>query len=79
MSFIAALLPLFLLTQQPPVTVIPVANDAPTKAKSYNWMERHEQVVDRVNKGNVGLLMIGDSITHGTWTSGGSDTSLGRR
>mgnify|MGYP002640175882 CR=1 FL=1 len=28
------------------------------------WMPRHEEVVKRVAKGNVDLLMIGDSITH---------------
>lgn len=29
------------------------------------WMPRHQEVLDRVAKGDVGLLMIGDSITHG--------------
>lgn len=28
------------------------------------WMPRHEQILERVAKGNVDLLMIGDSITH---------------
>lgn len=34
------------------------------------WMPRHQFVVDRVRQGNVDLLMIGDSITHGWETSG---------
>ncbi len=29
------------------------------------WKERHEANVAQMEKGNVGLLMIGDSITHG--------------
>jgi len=29
------------------------------------WMPRHQGVLDREAKGNVDLLMIGDSITHG--------------
>jgi len=29
------------------------------------WMPRHQGVLEREAKGNVGLLMIGDSITHG--------------
>ena len=28
------------------------------------WLERHESMNERVRKGNVGLIMIGDSITH---------------
>jgi len=28
------------------------------------WMPRHEQILKRMAKGNVDLLMIGDSITH---------------
>ena len=35
------------------------------------WTERHEQMNDRVQKGNVELLMIGDSITH-AWETAGS-------
>ena len=37
------------------------------------WMPRHQAVVDRVKQGNVDLLMIGDSITHG-WE--GSDKQM---
>ncbi len=66
MRFLLALsLPFLLALQQPPVTVVPAINEGPTKAKDYNWLQRHEQVVERVKKGDVDLLMIGDSITHG--------------
>lgn len=51
--------------QQPlPTTVIPAIDEAPTKAHSYDWMARHNAVVDRVKQGNVDLIMVGDSITH---------------
>lgn len=35
-----------------------------------NWMKRHESFNERVKKGNVDLLMIGDSITQG-WEGAG--------
>ena len=47
-----------------PETVIPAIDEAPIKAHSYDWMERHNAVVDRVKQGNVDLVLIGDSITH---------------
>jgi beta-glucosidase len=50
---------------QQPVTVIPAIDEGPTKAGSYDWMGRHNDVVNRVKKGNVHLIFIGDSITHG--------------
>ena len=34
------------------------------------WMPRHEQVLERVAQGNVDLIMVGDSITHGWENSG---------
>jgi beta-glucosidase len=34
------------------------------------WGPRHEQVLERVKQGNVDLIMIGDSITHG-WDEAG--------
>jgi beta-glucosidase len=34
------------------------------------WGPRHQAVLDRVAKGNVDLLMVGDSITHG-WEGAG--------
>ena len=48
-----------------PDSVIPAVDDAPTKAGSYNWMDRHNSVVNRVKQGNVDLILVGDSITHG--------------
>ena len=36
------------------------------------WMQRHESFNARVEKGNVDLLMIGDSITHG-WEGSGRE------
>ncbi len=36
------------------------------------WMPRHEEKVALVKQGNVDLLMIGDSITHG-WESSGKE------
>jgi acetyl esterase/lipase/lysophospholipase L1-like esterase len=41
----------------PTVTPRPHYNDA-------GWMQRHQAMNDRVKKGNVDLLFIGDSITH---------------
>ncbi|HPR83543.1 MAG TPA: platelet-activating factor acetylhydrolase IB subunit [Pontiellaceae bacterium] len=37
------------------------------------WMPRHQAVLDRISQGNVDLLMIGDSITHG-WEKSGKAT-----
>jgi beta-glucosidase len=34
------------------------------------WMPRHEAVLERIKQGNVDILMIGDSITHGWEKSG---------
>jgi beta-glucosidase len=36
------------------------------------WGARHEAILERAAKGDVGLLMIGDSITHG-WEGGGKE------
>lgn len=36
------------------------------------WMPRHEQVLERIRQGNVDLIMLGDSITHG-WEKNGKD------
>ena len=54
---------------------ISVAQDKPNDAvvpvpKDANWLKRHESFNERVKKGNVDLLLIGDSITHG-WESSG--------
>jgi len=44
-------------------TVTPVARDG-------DWMKRHESMSARVAQGNVDLVLIGDSLTHG-WERGG--------
>jgi beta-glucosidase len=36
------------------------------------WQARHKSMNERVKKGNVDLLLIGDSITHG-WEGGGKE------
>lgn len=36
------------------------------------WMPRHKEKLARIQQGNVDLLMIGDSITHG-WEDAGKD------
>lgn len=50
---------------KPNDAIVPVPRDA-------NWMKRHESFNERIKKGNVDLLLIGDSITHG-WESSGKD------
>ena len=42
------------------------------KASNQGWMDRHEKMNARVKEGNVDLLMIGDSITHG-WEGSGKE------
>ncbi len=42
----------------------------PAPRDNEGWMKRHESMNARVAQGNVDLLMIGDSITHG-WEGGG--------
>jgi lysophospholipase L1-like esterase len=42
----------------------------PVPRNDKNWMARHEKMNARVKQGNVDLIMIGDSITHG-WEGGG--------
>ncbi|MBL8067577.1 MAG: GDSL family lipase [Armatimonadetes bacterium] len=45
---------------------VPVENEAPTKAGSYDWMARHHEVLDLIKTGqNFEFALIGDSITHG--------------
>ncbi len=36
------------------------------------WMPRHQGVLERIQKGNVNLIFIGDSITHG-WDKKGQE------
>ena len=37
------------------------------------WQDRHAAILDRVKQGNVGIILIGDSITHG-WETDGKET-----
>lgn len=53
------------LGSHPAVTPVLKTNDS--------WTSRHQAILDRVAKGNVDLLMIGDSITHG-WEGSGKET-----
>ncbi|MBI5092325.1 MAG: DUF1080 domain-containing protein [Candidatus Hydrogenedentes bacterium] len=65
------------------IAAIPAfAADAPAKPASPTtpvprtqdwWQARHASMNARVKQGNVDLLFIGDSITHG-WEGGGKDT-----
>ncbi len=45
----------------------------PEPRKDEDWVKRHESMNARVAQGNVDLIMIGDSITHG-WEGGGKAT-----
>ena len=49
-----------------PATVVPVPRD------NKNWQDRQASFNARVQQGNVDLLFIGDSITHG-WEGGGKE------
>jgi len=48
-----------------PSTVVPVPRDG-------GWLNRHQSFNERVKKGNVDLLLIGDSITQG-WEGAGKE------
>ena len=52
--------------QGPPWSITPVP-----RAEAW-WQQRHESMNARVKQGNVDLLLIGDSITHG-WEGAGKD------
>ena len=66
----------FLLTLILATTLIaaePKRHSAVVAAHRHSWWTlRHEAVKERVAKGDVDLLMIGDSITHG-WDGGGKE------
>ncbi len=66
----------FLLTLILATTLIaaePKRHSAVVAAHCHSWWTlRHEAVKERVKKGDVGLLMIGDSITH-SWEGGGKE------
>ena len=55
--------PMLVAQDKPNDAVVPVPRDT-------GWMKRHEGFNERVKKGNVDLLLIGDSITHG-WEGSG--------
>ena len=44
----------------------------PVPRNDNGWMARHHSFNDRVKQGNVDMLFIGDSITHG-WEGGGKE------
>jgi beta-glucosidase len=44
----------------------------PVPREDNGWMARHQSMNDRVKQGNVDLLFIGDSITHG-WEGAGKE------
>ena len=48
------------------------ASTKPVPRNEPSWQARHKSMNERVKKGNVDLLMIGDSITHG-WEGGGKE------
>ena len=48
------------------------ASTKPVPKNEAWWQARHKLMNERVKKGNVDLLMIGDSITHG-WEGGGKE------
>jgi len=52
---------------QPPSSVIPAPRE------EGDWMARHNAMNERVKKGNVDLIFIGDSLTQG-WEGPGKDT-----
>jgi len=51
-----------------------LANDAvnPVPRSDQWWMQRHQSMNDQVKQGNVDLIFIGDSITHG-WEGAGKE------
>jgi len=51
----------------------PLATVTPIPRKDAWWQKRHESMNARVKQGNVGMLLIGDSITHG-WEGAGKET-----
>ena len=60
------------VAQVAPVAELHSAVNPVPKAENKGWMARHEKMNARVKEGNVDLLMIGDSITHG-WEGSGKE------
>ena len=55
-------------------------NPAVTPAHRHNWWTiRHHQVNERVKQGNIDLIFIGDSITHGWEGNGDPGWSCGQK
>lgn len=81
LAFILALgIPLALPTPTPAFDRTPTAVTPDPQTKSW-WTTRHEQTLARIRRGEVDLLMIGDSITQG-WSDEGRhvwDTYYGHR
>ncbi len=48
------------------------ATTTPVAKKDKNWVDRHEKFLAIAKKGNVDVLFLGDSITHG-WEGGGKE------
>ncbi|MCB0826770.1 MAG: GDSL family lipase [Armatimonadetes bacterium] len=61
---IAAILAANVIMQTNPAC-IPAINEGPTKAGDYDWMARHQAVLDWNKTHKSDLVFIGDSITHG--------------
>ena len=58
--------------QRSDINISDKTHSAVTPSHRFNWWgARHHQILDRVKQGNVDLVFIGDSITHG-WESGGA-------
>ena len=48
------------------------ASTEPADSRDGGWMARYNSFNERIKKGNVGMLLIGDSITHG-WEGAGAE------
>jgi len=48
------------------------ASTKPAASSDGGWMARYNSFNERIKKGNVGMLLIGDSITHG-WEGAGAE------
>lgn len=59
--------------EKQPVSANPAVQPVPRTGEwSNTWRARHNSMNERVKKGNVDLIFIGDSITHG-WEGEGKD------
>ncbi len=61
---------------EPPKEQVNTAT-TPAPREGDGWMKRHESMNERVKKGDVDLIFIGDSITHG-WEGAGKDVWASR-